>query len=266
MTSTRLPLYVSSPALHQTNAGVLNSWIDDVSGHVGCPVATSVHRRAVIKIILCACKVPCSSEIWIPVAETIQLARLHKSPCPRQLPQMPPFCSVAMNFSQRRATTPVDFCVCHLWPARITLQIYTAPDPEKCFQLPPAGVNLLSWPNWNGTPWTLDKATKLRHRATAPVAAPPAINNIKVWMAQKPRSAVRVSVSQCGGSAEAFVRSFDAARHMNYWVLVALVCILYTWTPTRSRLPFESHESASWRRGDDSPRMTPVGDSESVIC
>lgn len=44
--------------------------------------------------------------------------------------------------------------------ARITLQIYTELDPEKCFQLLAAGVNLLCWAYWKWTPRTLNKATK----------------------------------------------------------------------------------------------------------
>lgn len=44
--------------------------------------------------------------------------------------------------------------------ARITLQIYTELDPEKCFQLLAAGVNLLCWAYWKWTPGTLNKATK----------------------------------------------------------------------------------------------------------
>lgn len=138
------------------------------------------------RIIQRACEGPCSSEYqWQKrFLSNAWLSRLTcKSPCPYRLLQMYPFCSVAMNSSQRRATTPIDFCVCHLWPARITLQIYTPPDPEKCFQLPPAGVNLLCWADWNGTPRTLDKATKLRHRATATATAAAAINNIQVWLA-----------------------------------------------------------------------------------
>lgn len=51
--------------------------------------------------------------------------------------------------------------------ARITLQIYTELDPEKCFQLLAAAVNLLCWAYWKWTPQTLNKATKYHYAAAA---------------------------------------------------------------------------------------------------
>lgn len=225
-----VPGLESTPILKQTNEDVLCLWFSEVSGHVSPSILVNSdlcnsgpHRPELngqvwqwagwVRIwastlsgirwarqnyTTCLWR---TVQLWKPVAERFLtnawLSRLTcKSPCPYRLLQMYPFCSVAMNSSRWRATTPIDFCVCHLWPARITLQIYTPPDPEKCFQLPPAGVNLLCWADWNGTPRTLDKATKLRHRATATAAT--AINNIQVWLAWKFRSAVRTWISECG--------------------------------------------------------------------
>lgn len=113
---------------------------------------------------------------------------------------------MAINFSRQRATTPIDYCVCHLWSARITLQIYMPPDPEKCFQLPLAGVNPLCWADWNGTRQTLDKATKLHPCATAAVTAiANAINNIKVWEAQEHLSAALAWNSECRWFSRGFL-------------------------------------------------------------
>lgn len=161
---------------------------------------------------------------------------------------MHPFCSVAMNSSQWRATTPIDFCVCHPWPARITLQIYTPPDPEKCFQLPPAGVNLLCWADWNETPRTLDKAIKLGHRATATAAA--AINNIQVRLAQRFCSSVQAWISECWWFSRGFFFFFwGALMQRDTWNMESLwpwfvFCALgrrqghvYHW---------ESHDSQGW--------------------
>lgn len=177
-----------------------------------------------------------------------------ESPRLHRLLRLYPFCSVAMNSYRRRATTPIDFCVCHLWPARITLQIYTAPDPEKCFQLPPAGVSLLCWANWNGTPRTLDKATKLRHRATATAAAAAAIDNIKVWGAQKPRSAVHAWISKCGWFSRGFFGG--ALMQRDEWNIESLWPWFVFCTLGRPRghvYRRESHDSQGWIRpvGED---------------